>query len=343
MKIFDSKLQGLAEFVPLERGKVAIYVCGPTVQSAPHIGHLRSAVAFDIVARWLRIGHGYDVTLVRNVTDIDDKILVNAAEQNKDWRELASEVEAGFNAVYDSLGASVNQSPHATEHINDMISLIKRLIERGHAYQAENGMANVFFDTASDPGYGELTNQKLENLEGEAIGGGRRAPHDFALWKSAKPGEPESAAWDSPWGKGRPGWHIECSAMTLSALGESFDIHGGGLDLRFPHHENELAQSRAAGYEFAKHWMHNGLVTVSGTKRSYSHKVAPPQCATGWLRLTTDPRSTTRQTQCLKPLPRCLESPTLPEGRAKSRVPPTLNFLPNSLKPWIQTSTCPLL
>ena len=270
MKIFDSKLQGLAEFVPLERGKVAIYVCGPTVQSAPHIGHLRSAVAFDIVARWLRIGHGYDVTLVRNVTDIDDKILVNAAEQKKDWRELASEVEAGFNAVYDSLGASVSQSPHATEHINDMISLIERLIERGHAYQAENGTANVFFDTASHPGYGELTNQKLENLEGEAIGGGRRAPHDFALWKSAKAGEPESAAWDSPWGKGRPGWHIECSAMTLSALGESFDIHGGGLDLRFPHHENELAQSRAAGYEFAKHWMHNGLVTVSGTKMSKS-------------------------------------------------------------------------
>lgn len=270
MKIFDSKLQGLAEFVPLQPGKVAMYVCGPTVQSAPHVGHLRSAVAFDIVARWLRIGHGYDVTLVRNVTDIDDKILVNAAEQQRDWRELATEVEAGFNVVYNSLGAEVSQSPRATDYIPQIIEFIQRLIERGHSYRAENGSANVFFDTESFAEYGELTNQKLENLEGEAIGGGRRASHDFALWKEAKTGEPETASWDSPWGRGRPGWHIECSAMTLGALGESFDIHGGGLDLRFPHHENELAQSRAAGYEFAKHWMHNGLVTVSGTKMSKS-------------------------------------------------------------------------
>lgn len=270
MKIFDSKEQGLVDFVPRVPGEVGIYVCGPTVQSAPHVGHLRSAVAFDVVARWLRIGHGLKVKLVRNVTDIDDKILVHAAEQNRDWRELAASVEEGFNEVYQALAADVDVRPHATDHIAGMIVLIERLIEHGHAYQADNGTANVFFDTASHPGYGELTNQKLENLEGEAIGGGRRAPHDFALWKSAKPGEPESAAWDSPWGKGRPGWHIECSAMTLSELGESFDIHGGGLDLRFPHHENELAQSKAAGYEFAKHWMHNGLVTVSGTKMSKS-------------------------------------------------------------------------
>ena len=270
MKLFDSKQQALVDFVPLNAGKVGIYVCGPTVQSAPHVGHLRSAVAFDLVARWLRIGHGYEVKLVRNVTDIDDKILVNATAQGKDWRELAAAVEAGFNEVYDSLNAGVEHRPHATEHISGMISVIERLIERGHAYQADNGSANVFFDTASHPAYGELTNQKLENMEGEAIGGGRRAAHDFALWKSAKPGEPETAAWDSPWGKGRPGWHIECSAMTLATLGESFDIHGGGLDLRFPHHENELAQSRAAGYEFAKHWMHNGLVTVSGQKMSKS-------------------------------------------------------------------------
>ena len=269
MKIFDSKQQALVDFIPLKPGKVGIYVCGPTVQSAPHVGHLRSAVAFDIVARWFQIGHGYEVKLVRNVTDIDDKILVNAKEIGKDWRELAVEVETGFNEVYDSLGAGVEHRPHATDHIAGMIELIERLIERGHAYQAEGG-ANVFFDTASHPSYGELTNQKLENMDGEAIGGGRRAAHDFALWKSAKPGEPESAAWDSPWGKGRPGWHIECSAMTLSELGEAFDIHGGGLDLRFPHHENELAQSRAAGYEFAKHWMHNGLVTVSGQKMSKS-------------------------------------------------------------------------
>ena len=270
MKLFDSKTQSLVEFVPLKAGKVGIYVCGPTVQSAPHVGHLRSAVAFDIVARWLEIGHGYEVKLVRNVTDIDDKILVNAAAQGVDWRELAISVEAVFNDVYDSLSASVSHRPHATEHIDGMISLIEKLIERGHAYQAADGSANVFFDTASHSAYGELTNQKLENMEGEAIGGGRRASHDFALWKSAKPTEPESAAWDSPWGKGRPGWHIECSAMTLAELGESFDIHGGGLDLRFPHHENELAQSRAAGFDFAKYWMHNGLVTVSGSKMSKS-------------------------------------------------------------------------
>lgn len=269
MKLFDSKQQALVEFVPNQPGKVGIYVCGPTVQSAPHVGHLRSAVAFDIVARWLRIGHGYEVKLVRNVTDIDDKILVNAQALGKDWRELALEVEAEFNEVYSALEAGVSHSPHATEHIDGMIQVIERLIERGHAYQAD-GSANVFFDTASYAGYGSLTNQKLENMEGEAIGGGRRAAHDFALWKSAKPGEPETASWDSPWGKGRPGWHIECSAMTLAELGETFDIHGGGLDLRFPHHENELAQSSAAGYKFANHWMHNGLVTVLGQKMSKS-------------------------------------------------------------------------
>ena len=270
MKVFDSKQQALVDFVPLNAGEVGIYVCGPTVQSAPHVGHLRSAVAFDIVARWLEIGHGYQVKLVRNVTDIDDKILVNASSQGVDWRELAVSVEAGFNEVYESLNSGVAHRPHATDHIDGMISVIERLIDRGHAYQAEDGSANVFFDTASHAAYGELTHQKLENMEGEAIGGGRRAAHDFALWKSAKPTEPESASWDSPWGRGRPGWHIECSAMTLAELGETFDIHGGGLDLRFPHHENELAQSRAAGFQFAKYWMHNGLVTVSGTKMSKS-------------------------------------------------------------------------
>ena len=269
LSIFDSKSASVRVFEPLKPGNVGIYVCGPTVQSAPHVGHLRSAVAFDIIANWLRIGHGYDVKLVRNVTDIDDKILVNAKEQGKDWRELAVEVEAIFNSVYESIGASVEHRPHATEHIDGMISLIERLIERGHAYQAADS-ANVFFDTASWSGYGELTRQKLENMEGEAIGGGRRAAHDFALWKAAKAGEPETAAWDSPWGKGRPGWHIECSAMTYATFGETFDIHGGGLDLRFPHHENELAQSRAAGYAFANYWMHNGLVTVSGQKMSKS-------------------------------------------------------------------------
>ena len=269
LHLYDSKTATIRAFEPLAAGKVGIYVCGPTVQSAPHVGHLRSAVAFDLIANWLRIGHGFDVKLVRNVTDIDDKILVNAREQGVDWRDLAVEVEAIFNRVYGSIGANVEHRPHATEHIPQMISLIETLIARGHAYQAE-GSANVFFDTASWSAYGELTRQKLENMDGEAIGGGRRAAHDFALWKAAKPGEPETASWDSPWGKGRPGWHIECSAMTHSEFGEAFDIHGGGLDLRFPHHENELAQSRAAGYEFATYWMHNGLVTVGGQKMSKS-------------------------------------------------------------------------
>lgn len=268
LSIYDSKSSALREFRPLAAGKVGIYVCGPTVQSAPHVGHLRSAVAFDVIANWLRIGHGLDVRVVRNVTDIDDKILVNATEQGKDWRELAVEVEAIFNSVYSAIDANVNSTPHATAHIGGMIELIEKLIAAGHAYAADNG--NVFFDTASWSGYGELTHQKLENMEGEAIGGGRRAAHDFALWKAPKAGEPETAAWDSPWGRGRPGWHIECSAMTFAEFGEAFDIHGGGLDLRFPHHENELAQSRAAGYAFANYWMHNGLVTVGGQKMSKS-------------------------------------------------------------------------
>ena len=271
LQIFDSKLQSIRAFSPLEVGKVSLYVCGPTVQSAPHVGHLRSAVAFDVVARWLRLGHSLAVRMVRNVTDIDDKILVNAAELGADWQTLAREVEQGFNEVYESINASVELRPHATDHIADMVELIELLISRGHAYAATDGSGNVFFDVGSWPAYGELTNQKLENLEGEADAShGRKNPQDFALWKSAKADEPESAAWPSPWGKGRPGWHIECSAMTRAILGETFDIHGGGLDLRFPHHENELAQSRAAGFEFANYWMHNGLVTVGGQKMSKS-------------------------------------------------------------------------
>jgi cysteinyl-tRNA synthetase len=271
LNIFDSKTQQIESFAPLQAGAVNIYVCGPTVQSAPHVGHLRSAVAFDIVANWLRIGHNLKVTVARNVTDIDDKILVNAAEQGEDWRQLAVDVEQIFNAVYDDLGAGVDLTPHATEHIGDMIALIETLISRGHAYQAADGSPNVFFDTASWSGYGELTNQKLENMVGEeVVSHGRRSANDFALWKAAKADEPATACWSSPWGKGRPGWHIECSAMTHALFGETFDIHGGGLDLRFPHHENELAQSRAAGFAFAKHWMHNGLVTVGGQKMSKS-------------------------------------------------------------------------
>jgi cysteinyl-tRNA synthetase len=210
--------------------------------------------------------------MVRNVTDIDDKVLVNAQAANRDWIEFAGEVEQSFNDAYRSLGiADPTHTPHATEHIADMIQLVESLITKGHAYQAEDGSANVFFDTGSWSEYGELTNQKLENMEGESENTfGKRNVHDFALFKAHKEGEPESAAWNTPWGKARPGWHIECSAMAKHFLGESFDIHGGGLDLRFPHHENELAQSRANGDAFANFWLHNALVTIQGQKMSKS-------------------------------------------------------------------------
>ena len=246
-----------------------MYVCGPTVQSAPHLGHLRSALVYDILARWLEASD-YTVTLVRNVTDIDDKVLVNAGV--RDWREFAKEVEATFDDAYQKLNIlEPTHKPHATEHIEDMVVLVEKLIKLGHAYQAEDGSANVFFDTASWSNYGELTNQKLENMEGETgASHGRKSPNDFALFKAHKPEEPETAAWKTPWGLARPGWHIECSAMAKHFLGESFDIHGGGLDLRFPHHENELAQSSAAGDRFANFWLHNALVTINGNKMSKS-------------------------------------------------------------------------
>jgi cysteinyl-tRNA synthetase len=271
LELFDSKTQSLREFVTQEPGRVGMYVCGPTVQSAPHLGHLRSALVYDLLKRWLE-ANDLKVTLVRNVTDIDDKVLVNAQAANRDWIEFAGEVEQSFNDAYRSLGIEdPTHTPHATEHIADMIQLVESLIAKGHAYQAEDGSANVFFDTASWPEYGELTNQKLENMEGESENTfGKRNVHDFALFKAHKEGEPESAAWDTPWGKARPGWHIECSAMAKHFLGESFDIHGGGLDLRFPHHENELAQSRANGDAFANIWLHNALVTIQGQKMSKS-------------------------------------------------------------------------
>jgi len=269
LQLFDSKQQKLRDFVPLTPGVVQMYVCGPTVQSAPHLGHLRSALVYDVLSRWLT-QLDYEVTMVRNVTDIDDKVLVNAGK--RDWLEFAKEVETTFNDAYNNLWIhEPTHTPHATEYIDDMIALTEMLIARGHAYQAEDGSANVFFDSASWPEYGELTNQKLENMEGEPEGTfGRKSPHDFALFKAHKPEEPETAAWQTPWGLARPGWHIECSAMAKHFLGESFDIHGGGLDLRFPHHENELAQSRAAGDKFANFWLHNALVTISGSKMSKS-------------------------------------------------------------------------
>lgn len=270
MKLFDSKSGELRDLIPLTPGEVGIYVCGPTVQSAPHIGHLRSALVYDLLTRWL-VSQGLKVTLVRNVTDIDDKVLEKAKESGEKWWALAYANELVFSADYDRIGIQrPTYEPRATGHIPQMIQIIQTLIEKGHAYQALDGSADVYFDTASWSKYGELTNQSIEEMEdGEEQASKKRAT-DFALWKAVKAHEPLTAAWDSPWGKGRPGWHIECSAMSSHYLGTAFDIHGGGLDLRFPHHENELAQSGAAGHKFANLWMHNGLVNVSGQKMSKS-------------------------------------------------------------------------
>lgn len=273
IRLFDSKEQALRDFSPLTPGQVGMYVCGPTVQSSPHVGHLRSALVYDQLRRWLT-HEGYQVTLVRNVTDIDDKVLDNAkAGGVEEWWALAYRMEAEFTAAYDLLGIQrPTYEPRATASIPEMIALIERLIERGHAYAAADGSGDVYFDTASWASYGELTNQKPAEMEvaADADPRGKKAPQDFALWKGHKAGDPESASWKSPWGAGRPGWHIECSAMSTKYLGTSFDIHGGGLDLRFPHHENELAQSAAAGDGFANYWLHNGLVSVGGQKMSKS-------------------------------------------------------------------------
>lgn len=272
MKLFDSRHGEVREFEPLQPGRVGIYVCGPTVQSAPHIGHLRSALAYDLLRRWLNHG-GFQVTLVRNVTDIDDKVLEKAAEQAADWWALAYANESLFTADYDRLGLlRPSYEPRATGHIPQMQQLIELLIARGHAYVSADGSGDVYFDTASWPRYGALTNQRLDDMESASdVTPGKRNPTDFALWKSRKAAEPETAAWAfNAASAGRPGWHIECSAMATHYLGEHFDIHGGGLDLRFPHHENELAQSAAAGHGFANYWLHNGLVQVGGQKMSKS-------------------------------------------------------------------------
>ena len=279
-RIYDSRQQAVVDFEPIVPGEVGMYVCGPTVQSAPHIGHLRSALAYDQIRRWFE-ATGQRVTLIRNVTDIDDKILDNAriAQQaggSEPWWALAYRVERDFTSAYDALGVLAPvYEPRATANIAEMVALIELLIERGHAYQALDGSASVYFDTASWPEYGALTRQRREQMEDAAdsdplTAAGKRDARDFALWKATRDGEPESASWPSPWGRGRPGWHIECSAMATRYLGEQFDIHGGGLDLRFPHHENELAQSAAAGHGFAKHWIHNGMVNTGGQKMSKS-------------------------------------------------------------------------
>lgn len=270
LEIHDSATKTQQVFKPRVPGKVGIYLCGATVQGSPHIGHLRSALAFDVLSRWLTRS-GYQVTTVRNVTDIDDKILAKSAEADWEWWAWAYRFEQEFASAYRTLGIPApTYEPRATGHITDMIDLISTIIDNGHAYTGNPG--NVYFDVKSLPGYGSLTRQDLRNMTVDESDGetDKRDPHDFALWKAPKEGEPETAAWDSPWGRGRPGWHIECSAMAGRYLGDAFDIHGGGIDLRFPHHENEQAQSHAAGREFAKYWMHNAWVTVDGEKMSKS-------------------------------------------------------------------------
>ncbi len=271
VRFYDTQAQALREFAPLDPSNVTMYVCGPTVQSGPGIHHLRAALAFDLMRRWLVRRYGR-VTFVRNVTDIDDKVLANATP-TEPWWALAYRMEREFTAAYAAIGIlPPTYEPRATASIPQMQELIETLIERGHAYAAGG---DVYFDVRSWPSYGSLTHQSIDAMEpGEATAhtaaSAKRDPHDFALWKAAKPGEPADATWHSPWGPGRPGWHIECSAMSRRYLGPQFDIHGGGIDLRFPHHENELAQSTAAGDPFARYWLHNGLVTVGDQKMSKS-------------------------------------------------------------------------
>ncbi len=273
LRLYDTATREVRDFVPLVEGEAGLYVCGLTVQSEPHVGHVRSAVNFDVLQRWLR--HlGYDVTFIRNTTDIDDKILAKAAEQHRPWYNLAYEMHRQLTAAYDALNvAPPTYEPAATGHVPEMVELIGELIDRGHAYPAADGSGDVYFDVRSWAPYGELTRQAIDDMEAAADADprGKRDPRDFALWKGWKTGsEPGTASWPSPWGRGRPGWHIECSAMAGKYLGAAFDIHGGGVDLRFPHHENEQAQARAAGRPFASYWMHNAWITTSGEKMSKS-------------------------------------------------------------------------
>ncbi|GAB6901074.1 cysteine--tRNA ligase [Kineosporia succinea] len=273
LRLFDSATRQVRDFVPVVPGKAGIYVCGATPQSSPHIGHVRAQVNFDVLRRWLE-HQGLQVTFVRNVTDIDDKILAKSAEAGRDWWAHAFRFEQEFTAAYDSLNVlRPTIEPRATGHVIEMVELVQRLIDAGHAYVAADNSGDVYFDVRSFPEYGSLTRQKVDDMEAAADAdpnARKKDPRDFALWKSAKPGEPVTASWPAPWGRGRPGWHLECSAMATRYLGAEFDIHGGGLDLRFPHHENELAQSRAAGDGFARYWLHNAWVTMSGEKMSKS-------------------------------------------------------------------------
>ncbi len=268
MKIFNTLTRVKQDFVPIEPGKVKIYACGPTVYNYIHIGNARPLCVFDVLRRYLEY-RGYEVTFVQNFTDIDDKIIKRANEEGTDYKTVSEKYIEEF--WKDAKGLNFRPAtihPKATENIEKIIEIVQGLIDNGHAYEVDG---DVYFSPKSFPEYGKLSHQPLEDLEAGArimVGDIKRDPMDFALWKSAKPGEP---AWDSPWGKGRPGWHIECSAMNIRYLGESIDIHCGGLDLIFPHHENEIAQSECfTGKPFARYWMHNGYINVDNVKMSKS-------------------------------------------------------------------------
>jgi cysteinyl-tRNA synthetase len=271
LRLHDTAARAVREFTPITPGRVSVYLCGATVQAPPHIGHLRSAVVFDVLIRWLEAS-GYHVTFCRNVTDVEDKILRTAQAEGVPPWIVAERNQRAFTWAYDALGCRPPDiEPRATGHIPEMIVLIRRLIGGDHAYQ---GGGDVYFDVHSYPGYGALSGQRLEAMrpaedadDTPGMDSAKRDPRDFTLWKAAKPGEP---SWETPWGPGRPGWHLECSAMSTKYLGSSFDIHGGGMDLIFPHHENEIAQSRAAGDGFARYWLHNGLLGLAGEKMSKS-------------------------------------------------------------------------
>ncbi|RJQ88584.1 cysteine--tRNA ligase [Amycolatopsis panacis] len=265
LHLYDTAARAQREFSPAHSGTASIYVCGATVQGVPHIGHVRGMLNYDVLRRWL-LHSGLDVLLVRNVTDIDDKILAKAADAGRPWWEWGATHERAFEQAYAGLGClPPSVTPRATGHMTQMVQLMQRLIDSGHAYAADG---DVYFSVKSFPAYGQLSGQQLDEVQqGETPTRGKRDSRDFTLWKSAKPGEP---SWPTPWGDGRPGWHLECSAMATTYLGAEFDIHGGGVDLVFPHHENERAQSNAAGDGFARYWLHNAWVTMSGEKMSKS-------------------------------------------------------------------------
>jgi cysteinyl-tRNA synthetase len=267
LNLYNTLTRTISPFKPIKKGEVGIYLCGATVQAPPHIGHIRSGVNFDILRRWL-IASGFNVTFVRNVTDIDDKILHKAIHEEIPWWQVAMKYERAFTDAYNALNVlPPSYEPRATGHITQMIELMQKLIDNGSAYAPGNG--DVYLEVRKLKEYLTLSNQKLDDLlsSEDSDSTHKKDPRDFALWKAAKAGDP---SWPTPWGPGRPGWHLECSAMAHAYLGEAFDIHGGGLDLIFPHHENEIAQSNAAGYKFANTWMHNAWVTTSGEKMSKS-------------------------------------------------------------------------